>query len=207
MSCYDRSRRLRFAHSRFHKGKPVCKGEKFDRVVTSVWTFDTDVSILTYGATVFKKENRGDHWSRRAHVKQAVERFNDNPLRIKLIRPVWLRELLVEIDSIPMDWYIATNLIYKFGTQSKSDEQIEKTVDIPFDFNTRYSRLADKYEQKEKLRQERMEESAERYKMEQEISRLRWENEDTLQVFCVNLVIEILILGSLVGIGLIQYLG
>ena len=84
---------MRAAHSRFMKNTPVAKGKDFDRVVTSVWTFDHNTRVLTYGATIYRKENSHDSWDKNLHLKRAIERFNDNPIRIVLKARGGMKEL------------------------------------------------------------------------------------------------------------------
>lgn len=132
--------KMRFAHSRFHNNEPVMKGEEFDRVVTTAWTFEPEVSILTYGATVYKKSNAKDFWSKREHIKTAKERFENNPIRVQLKS----KDHNQEIDNIAMDWYIASNLIFKFGTHNTNQVDVRRIhgeVTISPDFNQDYSFL------------------------------------------------------------------
>ena len=133
---------MRFAHSRFYQNSPAIKGEEYDRVVTTAWTFEPNVCILTYGATVYKKT--GDFWDRRGHLETAKERFANNPIRVHLQS----KGQVQEISNIAMDWYVASNLIFKFGTHNKNDVDVRRVhgeVVIPLDFNESYSFLNEYY--------------------------------------------------------------
>lgn len=137
---------MRVAHSRFNKGIPVCRGEAFTRIVTSVWSFESETAVLTYGATIFKKDHSKDHWNRKKHLERAVERFTNNPIRI-VLKAI---NSIPEISNISMDWYIAQNLIYKFGTHNTIEPDIRRiqgTTNIYPDFNTEYDSLSDKFEE------------------------------------------------------------
>ena len=138
------SKPYRVAHSRFLKGEPVCKKDKYDRVVTSVWSFDD--SVLTYAATVFKQTNSRDLWNKSDHLYKALERYTKNPLRIKLATFV-PKEYMAELSNISMDWYVAEHLIYKFGTHNKNPIDVRKVhgeTTIYTDFNQEYSKLSSK---------------------------------------------------------------
>lgn len=134
---------MRFAHSRFYKSRPAVKGEAYDRVVTTAWTFEPDVSILTYAATVYR--DTGDCWCKRDHISTARERFEKNPIRVRLQSKGQVQEL----DNIAMDWYIATKLLFRFGTHNVNEVDVRRIhgdVVIPQNFNQEYSYLDEYYE-------------------------------------------------------------
>ena len=132
----------RFAHSRFFKGTPVPKNQKYDRVVTTCWTYEPETRILTYAATVFKKESSRDHWDRKLHKQKAEKRFSRGPVRLQLKCSKYIGEL----SNIAMDWYIAKNLIFKFGTHNKNSVDVRRIHgehEVPFYFNEQYTCLKD----------------------------------------------------------------
>ena len=104
---------IRVAHSRFYKGHPSKKGYSFDRVVTSVWsiqpTDNEEFFELKYGATVWTKDSKSDHWVKNTHKKTAQERYNTKPVVVYL-HSYWLR--LKDIHPVSVDWLIATELIF-----------------------------------------------------------------------------------------------
>ena len=127
---------VRLAHSRFHHGKPVSKYDDFDKVVTSVWTFQPDKSILTYASTVFAKKSNKDHWVKKIHREMAQKRFQENPIRVHIIR----EEEGPEMSSTPVDWFISRTLIYEFGTHNKVSPDVRRVHHekvVTNDFNQR----------------------------------------------------------------------
>jgi len=129
----------RTAHSRIMNGRAIQKGEQYDRVVTSVWNFDPDTSVLTYGATVYKKDKdkKSDFWNKREHKKTAIERFEKHPIRVVIAAP----ENMPELSNISIDWFIAQNLIYKFGTHNKKNVDVRRIhgkVKVSDEFNKIY---------------------------------------------------------------------
>tara|TARA_R110002153_G_scaffold104980_1_gene243179 strand:- start:92 stop:637 length:546 start_codon:yes stop_codon:yes gene_type:complete len=127
---------VRLAHSRFYKGIPVSKFEKFDKVVTTLWSFQADKSILTYAATVFKKKDRGDFWYKKQHRETTQERFTQNPIRMHLILPEG-----PELSSSPVDWFISRFLIYQYGTHNKVSPDVRRVhheVTVSENFNQKY---------------------------------------------------------------------
>ena len=127
---------VRLAHSRFYKGTPVSKFEKFDKVVTTLWNFQADKSILTYAATVFTKKGRGDFWHKKEHTEMAQQRFAQNPIRVHLILPQG-----PELSSSPVDWFISRFLIYQYGTHNKISPDVRRVhheVTVTENFNQKY---------------------------------------------------------------------
>ena len=129
---------LRIAHSRFKKMLPVRKNDNsYDRVVTSVWTFNPETHILTYSATKFQKVTCTDHWNKNAHLKRALERFHSCPRRIHLKSASPL-----EMSNAAMDWFISKKLIYVFGTHNKEATPDVRRIHfekiIKSDFNIKY---------------------------------------------------------------------
>lgn len=131
---------MRIAHSRFMDKTPVMKGERFDKVVTSAWSFDYNNSILTYGATIFTKKDCKDFWNKKDHREKAVERYTNNPIRVKLNVHTQVHTQVPELSNIAVDWYISMNLVYKFGCfNEKLDvRRIQHEVNIKSDFNIKY---------------------------------------------------------------------
>jgi len=128
---------VRLAHSRFFHGKPVSKFEEFDKVVTSVWTFQPDKSILTYASTVFTKKSNSDFWVKKVHREKAQERFENNPIRVHIIREAEGPEM----SSTPVDWFISRCLIYEFGTHNKISPDVRRLHHekvVRNDFNEHY---------------------------------------------------------------------
>jgi hypothetical protein len=140
--------KMRTAHSRFLNKQPVGKRDEFDRVVTSVWSLDKNTNILTYGAVVYFKNGPNDHWGKRRHYLKAVERFHKNPVRVSLQYTGFGN--LSSMANLSMDWYIATNLIFKFGTYDKTGVVppvgFHGTSTIYDDFNEAYCKLSHRYE-------------------------------------------------------------
>lgn len=126
----------RLAHSRFNQGVPVRRSQPFDRVVTSVWSFDPENSILTYGSTIFNKDSHNDHWDKKKHHAKALERFVKNPLRIVLES-----SHNFELCNISIDWFISQKLVYRFGTHNNQLDvrRLHGTITVPDDFNNCYS--------------------------------------------------------------------
>ena len=106
---------VRLAHSRFLDGQVAFEKDVFDKIVTSAWSYEPQTRILTYGATVYKKVGKTDFWNKRQHKDQALSRFMENPLRIKLISV----GRVPEMNSVSIDWFISAHLIYKFGVCGK----------------------------------------------------------------------------------------
>jgi hypothetical protein len=125
----------RLSHCKLYKGKPVF-GDKFDKVVTTAWSYEPDVSILTYVATVYTKNSKTDFWKRKSHKEETLKRFRENPIRIKLIS-----ERGPELMNNAVDWCIATDLIFKFGVFNKNTPDVRRVhheYNIYSDFNDRY---------------------------------------------------------------------
>ena len=128
---------MRTADSRFLDKTPVKKGDPYDRVVTSVWNLDPETKTLTYGATIYRRAAPNDHWHKADHRSLAHQRFILNPVRVNL----QFCGDVTKLSCISIDWYIADNLIYKFGTHNKNKSTIIQTVTLPNDFNEEYSLL------------------------------------------------------------------
>lgn len=141
---------MRTAHSRFLNKQPVGKRDEFDRVVTSVWSLDKNTNVLTYGAVVYFKNGPNDHWGKRRHYLKAVERFHKNPVRVSLQYVGFFNQTLSSMANLSMDWYIATNLIFKFGTHDKTGVVppvgFHGISTIYDDFNEAYCKLSHRYE-------------------------------------------------------------
>jgi len=128
---------VRLAHSRFYKGKPVSKSETFDKIVTTVWHFQPNKSILTYASTIFTKKSSNDFWNKREHKMRAQERFESNPIRVHIMQD----SLGPELSSTPVDWFISRYLVYQFGTYNKISPDVRRVhheFHIPNNFNEHY---------------------------------------------------------------------
>lgn len=127
---------VRLAHSRFLNGQVAFEKDIFDKIVTTAWSYEPKTRILTYGSTVYKKMNKSDFWNKRQHKDQALSRFMENPLRIKLISVGRVPEL----NSVAIDWFISAHLIYKFGTMGKEIDvrRVHHETSIRPDFNEFY---------------------------------------------------------------------
>jgi len=122
----------RIVHSRFFKGKLVRKNEAFDKIVTSVWSYDTKNSILTYGATVYHESKTS--WCKKNHVKTAKKRYLENPIVVKLL----CEENMEKLRYIAIDNFISTELIFRFGAFCKEERRSIEKVPIPKYFNSLY---------------------------------------------------------------------
>jgi hypothetical protein len=130
---------IRLAHSRFMKSEPAFCKDIFDKIVTSVWSFDPETKILTYGATVFRKSTKNDFWNKRQHKNRALERFEQNPIRVKLCVQNGVHAS--ELQSSAIDWFISSHLIYKFGTHNKNAPDVRRVhfeTKVRPDFNSFY---------------------------------------------------------------------
>lgn len=126
----------RIYHSRFYKGVPVYKDSKFDKVVTTAWTYESSTSVLTYAATVFVKNGNSDFWNKKIHREETLKRFENNPIRIKLFR-----EEGPELSNNAVDWYISRYLIFHCGTHNKVSPDVRRVhheLKIKSDFNEHY---------------------------------------------------------------------
>ena len=131
----------RIYHSRFYKGIPVFKDSKFDKVVTSAWTYDSSTSVLTYAATIFTKTGSSDFWNKKNHREKTLERFENNPIRIKLFR-----EEGPELGNNAVDWYISRYLVFHCGTHNKISPDVRRVhheLTIQKDFNEHYNMVSD----------------------------------------------------------------
>lgn len=131
---------VRLAHSRFLKNCPSQQKDSFDRVVTSVWCYEPETSILTYGATVYKKADKTDTWSKREHKEKAMQRFTDTPIRVKLLCAPESNGIS-ELGSTAVDWFISTHLVFEYGTHNKTSPDVRRVHHERFirdDFNTFY---------------------------------------------------------------------
>ena len=128
---------VRLAHSRFFKGKSVSRSEKFDKVVTTLWSFQPDKSILTYASSVFTKKSKNDFWVKKEQRKNVQERFENNPIRVHIIRD----DFGPEMSSTPVDWFISSYLIFQYGTHNKISPDVRRVhheITVKNDFNEHY---------------------------------------------------------------------
>lgn len=137
MSSENHTNIVRLAHSRFYQGEPAKRKDVFDKVVTSVWSFESDTGILTYAATVYKKSGPRDFWCKQQHKTQAMDRFKNNPLRIRMIS-----QNAHELTSSGVDWFISRHCIYHYGTHNKTDPDVRRVhheYHVRPDFNSHYN--------------------------------------------------------------------
>ena len=130
---------IRLAHSRFCGGEPAYCKDVFDKIVSSVWSFDPETKVLTYGATIYRKSGKSDFWNKRQHKNRALERFEQNPIRVTLINEKGVKPC--ELQSAAIDWFIASHLIYKFGTHNKNAPDVRRVhfeTKVRADFNSFY---------------------------------------------------------------------
>ena len=130
----------RVSHRRFVDKIPTFNDDKnINRIITVVWTFEPPTSILTYGATIYKQDDKRDKWVKRMHTITATERYDNNPIRVKLL-PVF-GKALSEIKSLSLDWFIAQKLIFSHGTHNTNPidvRRVHEAVRIPYNFNDEY---------------------------------------------------------------------
>ena len=118
----------RVAHIRYRNGETVHKtlSDQMDRVVTVVWNYYPKKNMLTYGATVYKKSDPTDRWSKHDHYDQAKQRFDLAPIMVNF-------NSIEPFSKKAMDKYIADKLIYFYGCFSTVLDQthhITKHIDI-----------------------------------------------------------------------------
>jgi len=116
---------VRVAHSKFCDDVPLNRNDNtFNKIVSSVWSYEPATRILTYGATVFRKTSNKDFWVRKSHRERALERFYQNPVRVCLSSQ-WGK---VSLASVAVDWFIARELIFKYGVQGGTELPIHEVV-------------------------------------------------------------------------------
>jgi len=131
---------VRLSHCRFLKNRPCQQKDIFDKVVTSVWTYEPETSILTYAATVYTKSNKSDFWNKKEHKKQALQRFDTNPIRVRLLC-FKSSNGISELTSRAVDWFISTHLVYEYGVFNKTNPDVRRVQHerhIRDDFNQFY---------------------------------------------------------------------
>lgn len=153
---------MRIAHCKFLDGIPIHETDKeekmnhsgyYDKIVTCAWTLDRKNSVLTYGATIFRKADNRDHWVKADHRDKAIERYNTCPVVVKLINfDRYDKENAITDRAI--DWYIARNLVLSLGAYTKNGREnrmteavlgiedgqilITSLITLPRDFNHKY---------------------------------------------------------------------
>ena len=129
---------FRVAHLRLKNGRPLTRlnGDDlsdYDKIVTVCWDLDRcedgeDDSILRYGATVYRRNSANNEktvdWVKKLHYKRAVERFESEPVIIAISDPMKFPNPLI-------DWFIAKNLIYKFGCKLSEKNAADVTISLP----------------------------------------------------------------------------
>jgi hypothetical protein len=130
----------RVTHCRFNKSIPIYKNpkqnNKFDRVVSIAWNYDSTKSVIIYGATVFKHTSVEEQWTKKLHSKTALERYNNCPVKVMMIN--------TDLDNFStdyIDWYIAQKLIYDYGCKSYDNELFHVHV---HQTNDQYKNMEDK---------------------------------------------------------------
>lgn len=130
---------FRVAHLRLKNGRPLTRANgddlsDYDKIVTVCWDLDRcedgeDDSILRYGATVYRKNSTNNEktvdWVKKLHYKRAVERFESEPVIIAIADPMKFPNPLI-------DWFIAKNLIYKFGCKLSEKNAADITIGIGY---------------------------------------------------------------------------
>lgn len=146
------SANMRVAHLRLKNGRPLTRTNHddlsdYDRIVTVCWQIDReegDDTIIRYGATVYKKRDYSSNsptepqqekqeedkqkknvdWVKKLHYEKAVERFNREPVILAINDPMNFPNPLI-------DWFIAKNLIYKFGCKLSEKNTMDIVISIP----------------------------------------------------------------------------
>lgn len=132
----------RIVHSRFKYGKPVRKGQDYDRVVTSCWSYHPSTQILIYGATVFNKDNSKTFWNRKKHRDTAIQRYEESPVYVKLEQTPLFTMYNKGPRNVAIDWHIATDFIFKFRTHVPSANILNMKIYVVDDFfNHKFSYL------------------------------------------------------------------
>jgi len=162
-----RTGEVRIAHCRFEKNgsngkkwESLYRKDRFDRVVSIVWSFDNETRLLTYGATVYKKEGPSDFWVKKEHREKALERYHNNPVRVKLITVgntgnIYRNQDIYLLKRAAIDWYIALELIYLYGVSNKYKDT--KTKLIAHNFNKDYDIFYDRVIEKRLMKHQKYE--------------------------------------------------
>ena len=85
-----------------------------------------------------------DFWNKKEHVKTAMERYYKKSvlLVVKFLGPFLDTPCFEDIDKIGLEWYIATNLIYRFGCMDKTEKIHEITyIERKAPFSTSYDKI------------------------------------------------------------------
>lgn len=113
---------IRISHCRFLNGNRVRRHEKYDRVITVVWTYDQENSILRYGASDFDSTSSKDSWNKGVYRRIAVDRYEAYPVvctfELNDVMPKYGEKIGSSIDT-----YITNLLIARFGKGSRKDYQ------------------------------------------------------------------------------------
>ncbi len=126
----------RVAHCRFLEDRPVLvRKEKYDKVVTIVWSYDIETNMLRYGATVYRREAPNDHWLKVQHRQYAELRYNLKPIVIKFLG---VQEEYENMKNHAIDWCIARSLIKQFGAYQKEDKNTGGDFVVFPGFNEHY---------------------------------------------------------------------
>ena len=75
----------------FHKREYNNATKKLARIITVSYEIDCMTGILSYGATIFTNNIKGEQWSRQKHIELANTRLEENPVTINF-GPIPLNE-------------------------------------------------------------------------------------------------------------------
>lgn len=138
------SKDYRIAHSRFNGNQQVTRRDSFDRVVTSVWSYEN--GVIRYGATVYKRNTKNVSWNRKDHIMTALNRYMRFPVFLRL-------KFGDDQSSVPcpvaIDWFIAKLAVEVFGCLDKNNsEEVQGPVNYgtSYYFNKRYDPRRERYE-------------------------------------------------------------
>lgn len=137
---------MRTSHSRFNNHNPVCKGQNYNRVVTSCWSYDIYTQVLRYGAAVFTKETPKSFWNKKIHRETARERYEMSPVLVKLNRDdQYDKYNKGKPRNVAIDWHIATEFIFKYQAYNLNPIGInEYTMSSEFNFKFSYLKSCSK---------------------------------------------------------------
>lgn len=135
-------------HLRFFKGKyltasQIQDGCEYDKIISGVWSYNTDSNTLRYGATVYRKASKKDVWVGKSHSHtRALKRYTDNPVYVKLtgrfddIRVVDIRKIAP---------FVVIKSTFMFGCSNKFYNVDGCVISIPYLLHVdtdRYEELA-----------------------------------------------------------------
>jgi hypothetical protein len=121
---------VRTVHARFLNKKLVTKTDPFNKVISVIWSYDTDTSILRYGATVYHYSKK--FWNKKEHRETALKRYEETPIEVLIVKKNDYNPRYVAMDR-----FIATSLIYKYGCSDVNGEPT-RVENIGTNFNEIY---------------------------------------------------------------------